>query len=83
MKAYVLREFRALRPGEKKNSTIEEGEVVEGALAKAAIDNGFGEECPEDEPVGKQHVARKPAPKAAGKSDKKKADSRKAEGEDE
>lgn len=73
MKAFVHIEFRALRPGERKNSTIEVGEVVEGNLAKAAIDNGFGEEVPEDAPVGKEMVERR-APVKPTKGNKRKAE---------
>ena len=62
MKAIVYVAFRALRPGDKKNSTIEAGEVVEGSLAKAAIDNGFGEEVPEEAVVGKEMIERRPPP---------------------
>jgi hypothetical protein len=65
MKAIVNAEFRALRPGDKKNSTIEVGEIVEGNLARAAIENGFGEQVPDDAPVGKELVDRRPPAKAA------------------
>lgn len=78
MKAFVHTPFRALRPGDRNNSTIEAGEVVEGGLAKAAIDNGFGEEVGDDAPVGKELVERRaPAPPAKPAKGK-----RKAEGED-
>jgi hypothetical protein len=79
MKAFVHTEFRTLRPGDSKNSTIEAGEVVEGGLAKAAIDNGFGEEVAEDAPVGRELVERRPPaqPVRAGKG------KRKSEGEGE
>ena len=77
MKAQVHTEFRALRSGAMKNSTIEVGEIVEGNLAKAAIDNGFGEEVPEDAPVGKEYVERRVAEKPA-----KEKRRRRDEGED-
>lgn len=77
MKAIIHTEFKALRqPKDKKNSVIEEGEVVEGDLAKAAIDNGFGEEVPDDTPVGREFVEPKPTQKPS----KRKRD-REGEGE--
>lgn len=66
MKAYVTVEFPALRnPKDRKNSTIEVGEVIDGPLAKWAIDNGHGEEVPDDTPVGMQAVRATPAPAPA------------------
>lgn len=64
MKAIVTAEFKALRnPKDKKNSLIEEGEVVEGNLAKWAVENGHGEEAPDDATVGKDLVERRPPPR--------------------
>lgn len=68
MKAIVHTEFRALRLGEKRNSKIEVGEVVDGDLAVAAVENGFGEEVPEDAPVGKELVQRHASPKPVSKA---------------
>lgn len=75
MKAYVTLEFPALRnPKDRKNSTIEAGEVVEGPLAKWAIENGHGRQVSDDTSVGK-HAAevvptKAPAKGGKGKSEK-------------
>lgn len=80
MKAFIHTSFVSLRPGDKKDSTIVEGEVVEGALAQAAFANGFGEEVPDDTPVGRELVERKAPPKAE-KQSKRKRDREEGEGE--
>jgi hypothetical protein len=69
MKARVHSEFKTLRPGEKKNSVVEVGEIVEGALAMTAVANGFAKQVSEDAPAGKPQAATAPA--KGGKSGKK------------
>lgn len=70
MKAKITVEFKTLRPGEKKNSTVHAGEIVEGALASWAVNNGHGKEVPDHTPVGKQVAAAAPAPAKAEKAGK-------------
>lgn len=71
MKAKVTVEFPALRnPKDRKNSTIEVGEIVEGALASWAVNNGHGKQVPDDTPVGKPVAAAAPAPAKAEKAGK-------------
>jgi hypothetical protein len=69
MKAKIFAEFKTLRPGDKRNSVVEVGEVVEGPVAEAAIANNFGKQVPEDTPVGKGAAAPTPA-KAPAKGGK-------------
>lgn len=67
MKVKITAEFKTLRPGDKKNSIVQVGEVVEGALATTAIANGFGKQVPDETPVGKRVAAAAPAPAKAEK----------------
>lgn len=69
MKAKITAEFTALRPGDKKNSTVHAGEIVDGELARWAVSNGHGKQVSEDTSTGKPEAKAAPAPAKA--SDKK------------
>lgn len=70
MKAKVTVRFKALRPGDKKNSWIESGEIVEDGLAAWAIHNGHGRQVADDTPMGKPEAKAAPAPAKTGKGGK-------------
>jgi hypothetical protein len=70
MKAKITVEFRTLRPGDKKNSTVHAGEIVEGELAAWAINNGHGKQVADDTPMGKPEAKAAPAPAKAAKAEK-------------
>lgn len=80
MRAEVHTEFLALPPGERRNKRFSPGDIVEGEIARVAIDNGFAEEIDGEEegspaPGKPAAMTRPPAPspRSLGESAKAKA----------
>lgn len=78
MRAEVFTEFVGLPPGEKRNKRFQPGDIIEGELARVAVENGFAFEIEgeDDAPAGKSVAMTRPlaaSPQSLGEKAKAKS----------